>query len=152
MRGYFYTLLITSVCGALCAILASGGFERYIKYIASLVCVAVMIAPLRNLNMSQELDKIQTEMAFPEENSESLLYKTAAEMTETNAEEYICEIVFNEFGIKPIGCNIKIDWEQEEAIIENITLTLNKTETDSAKIKDYLKTLLGGEVDIIETE
>ena len=56
MSGYFYVLLIASVCGAVCTVMVWGGFERYVKYIASLICVALIISPFRDFNIGQEID------------------------------------------------------------------------------------------------
>ena len=56
LNGYFYTLLVASVCGAICSMIAWGGFEKYIKYISSLVCVCLMILPLREIDLREALD------------------------------------------------------------------------------------------------
>lgn len=150
MNGYFYTLLVTSVCGAVCALLASGGYEKYIKYIASLICVLVMISPFRNIDIKDITDNASGGFSLPE-TSQSQLYKTSAEMTEERAETYINEIVFNKFGIKPLSTDIKIDWGKEEPIIENISVFLSKGDfSKSNEIKAYLYEVLGGEVDVIE--
>jgi hypothetical protein len=94
MSGYFYTLLVASVCGAVCMMLVWGGFEKYIKYIASLICVVLLISPLR------EIDIIAfTEDAFENSDVEngahgSDLYAISERITEQSAEKYICDIVY----------------------------------------------------------
>lgn len=151
MSSYFYTLIITSVCGAICAMLAWGGFEKYIKYIASLVCICLIIAPFRDIDLSQAKDLITEEVSSVTPELPNGLYPLAAEITEQRAEEYISEIVFTKFGIKTVSADIKIDWESEEAIIESITVTLSKKDMKySAEASAYLETVLGGEVTIIE--
>lgn len=149
MSQYFYALLITSVCGAVCALMAWGGFEKYIKYIASLICVLVMISPFRGLDFTS-IESIG-EISVPEADSAPALYKTAANLTETDTEEYISQIVFGKFGIKPTAVNINIDWEQEIPTIESIVVMLSKEDSGySSQIKDYLFDVLGGEVTVIE--
>lgn len=150
IKGYFYALLVTSVCSSVCAIAVSGGFEKYIKYIASLICVAVMVSPFRNIDVSEITEKAKAEFTFSEA-SETLLYETAGEITEERAKVYINDIVFNKFGIKPLSANIEIDWGKEEPIIESITLTLSSADFPRKdEVKGYLYTALGGEVEIIE--
>lgn len=150
MSGYFYVLLIASVCGAVCTVMVWGGFERYIKYIASLICVALLISPFRDLNIEQELDSYES-LAAENHVSQAGLYELAAEMTEERAEDYISQIVFSEFGIKTVATDIKIDWEENEPIIEYISVTLASADMDmSEEAKDYLQRVLGGEVNVVE--
>lgn len=152
MSGYFYTLLVTSVCGAVCAMLAYGGFEKYIKYIASLVCLVIMISPFREIDMS-EIETAIPETEASEEEYGNSLYQTAAELTEQKVEVYISEIVFNKFGIKPIATDIKIDWTEEDAVIEEISVALSRSDMESADaVGKYLCDMLGGEVNIVEAE
>ncbi len=149
MSGYFYTLILTSVCGSACALLASGGFEKYIKYIAALVCTVLMISPFKDINTA-EITQGFTEMSESFDASDGL-YPMATQMTEDRAEEYISQIVFSEFGIYPLYTNIKIDWDQTEPIIEKITVALEREHINNSEgIKKYLREILGGEVEIIE--
>ncbi len=152
MNGYFYTLLVASICGAMCAMLAWGGFEKYIKYIASLICVCLMIMPLREVDVSEALNlEAENSDVFLEVSCEGL-YDLAAEMTEERAETYISDIVFSQFGIKTVYADIKIDWKSEEPIVENISVALAKEDMGAeSKVREYLSKELGGEVNIIET-
>ena len=153
MSGYFYTLLVASVCGAVCMMLAWGGFEKYIKYIASLICVALLISPLREIDISAAItdsfDRSEDESSL----SMNGLYAVSEQMTEQKAEEYICNIVFSEFGIKAMDADIKIEWGKTEAVINGIELVLNKEDMSRAEdIKKYLFSVLGGEVSIVEEQ
>ncbi len=148
--GYFYVLLVTSLCSSVCAIAVSGGFEKYIKYIASLICVAVMVSPFRDIDISEITEKAKAEFAISQD-TEDLFYKTSGEITEERIETYIKDIVFNKFGIKPLSTHIEIDWGKEEPIIESITLTFSSADyPKSTEIQNYLYAVLGGEVEIIE--
>lgn len=150
MRGYFYTLLVASVCGAVCAMLAWGGFEKYIKYIASLVCIVLLISPLREIDITKAVEKLNEAVeSLPE--GESPLYETAASLTEREAEKYLTEIVFNKFGIKPIYSDINIDWTLDEPTIQSITVALSVEDMPFADDVDaYLEQVLGGEVTVVE--
>lgn len=150
MKGYFYILLVTSICASLCSAVVSSGFEKYIKYIASLICVIVMVSPLKNIDISQITESAEKEFEAYR-GDEDLLYKTSGELTEERAKDYIEEMIFNKFGIKPLSVNIEIDWGKEEPTIDNITILLSKNHYPKAlEIKDYLFTILGGEVEINE--
>lgn len=153
MSGYFYTLLVASVCGAVCMMLVWGGFEKYIKYIASLICVVLLISPLR------EIDIIAfTEDAFENSDVEngahgSDLYAISERITEQSAEKYICDIVFSEFGINAVDTDIKIEWGKTEAVITGINMVLTVNDMNRAEdIKKYLFSVLGGEVSIVEEQ
>ena len=150
MNGYFYVLVVTAVCGGICSVLVEGGFEKYIKYIAALVCTLVMITPLKDLDMDFESQEFwDLEEVFSDSGTE--LYPLAAEMTEIRGEEYISQMVFSQFGIKALSVDIKIDWGQTEPVIQDIEVVLPKEEAEKKQdIGDYLKKLLGGEVRIIE--
>ncbi len=150
IKGYFYMLLVTSVCGSVCALISSGRFEKYIKYIVSLICVAVIVSPFRDIDIKGIAEKAEAEFSFAE-SSENLLYKTSGEMTEERTQAYINEIILSEFGIKPIATHIEIDWGKEEPIIENIKVYLSSADyPQREEVENYLYTVLGGEVEIIE--
>ncbi|MBR5779086.1 MAG: stage III sporulation protein AF [Clostridia bacterium] len=151
MSGYFYTLLVASVCGTVCMMLAWGGFERYIKYIASLICVVLLISPLREIDISAALsDSLDHSQAEPD-SSVADLYAISEQMTENTAEKYIRDIVFSEFGINAVSADIKIEWGKTEAVIKNIDLVLARNDMNRAEdIKRYLFSVLGGEVRIVE--
>ena len=151
MSDYFYTLLVASVCGTVCMMLAWGGFERYIKYIASLICVVLLISPLREIDISAALsDSLDHSQAEPD-SSVADLYAISEQMTENTAEKYIRDIVFSEFGINAVSADIKIEWGKTEAVIKNIDLVLTRNDMNRAEdIKRYLFSVLGGEVRIVE--
>ncbi len=149
MNGYFYTLLVASVCGALCSMLTWGGYEKYIKYICSLICICLMILPFREIDFA--LEDFDAEAVTTPSNPDDGLYTLSTELTEVRIGEYIDEIVFSQFGIKPKGSYIKIDWTLKEPIIESITVAFSNEDMHLAdKAGAYLSSALGGEVKIIE--
>lgn len=130
--------------------LAWGGFEKYIKYIASLVCVVLLISPLRSIDMSFISD---AEYGVSSESTEAVsdIYAMTAALTEQSAEKYISDLVFSEFGIKAVTADIKIEWSKNEAVIESIVLVLSKGDMNrSDDVKKYLFSVLGGEVSVVE--
>ncbi len=151
MSGYFQTLLVASVCGAVCMMLAWGGFEKYIKYIASLVCVVLIISPFRNFDLSSvDLTDIEESSGTPDSSLPDL-YARAEQMTEQRSEKYISDLVFSKFGIKAVYTDIKIEWSENEAVIVGIEIAVKSDDMPQAEaIKDYLFSVLGGEVTVVE--
>lgn len=148
MKSYFYVLLVASVCGTMCSMLANGGFERYIKYICSLVCICLMIMPFREIDLSKTINAPDFPLDFEE--PEKGLYSVSSQLAETRAEDYISEIVFSQIGIKPQSADIKIDWTLTEPIIESITVSLAYEDMEKAEeTKSYLSNVLGGEVNVV---
>ena len=146
MRGYFYTLLVCSVCGAVCTLLAWGGFEKYIKYISSLVCAVILISPLASL-----LGRDNVELTPEFTQSDASIPIRTHELAEKQAEEYINEMLFNEFGIKEASADIKIDWGQDGAVLLGISVALSGQDLSRAdEICIYLREQLGSEVTVIE--
>lgn len=151
MKGYFLTVLIASVCGAVCVLLSWGGFERYIKYIASVVCLVLIISPLREIDVSEISGAVSEYDTSAEVSDDDFLYRLSGEITENNAEEYISQLVFLEFGIKTVSTDIKIDWESQTPTVESITVSLSAEDCDKCDAaRIYLSGLLGGEVRVIE--
>lgn len=151
MKEYFFCILVSSVIGSVCSMLGSGGFEKYIKYIASLVCLLIILIPFRKTDIKEIINDEKFQWEIQNDNSPSDLDNLSQSMTEKRLKEYINEIVFNKFGINPAGVNININWTEDEAIIQEISVKLSKSNIkDSDDIKAHLEKSLGGEVEIIE--
>lgn len=151
VKGYLLTIIIASVCGAVCVMLAWGGFEKYMKYIASLICIALIITPFRDIDVSQIGDELVDEIDKNVIYQDADLDELASDMAERHAEEYISQIVFAEFGINTVYTDIKIDWDNDSPIITSICVALEQKDMDKqASAKDYLMRVLGGEVTVVE--
>ncbi len=149
MKGYFYVIILTSVCGSLCTLLADGGYEKYIKYIVALICAVIILSPFRELDL-KEIENALSDTHINENISDGL-YPLATDLTEEKTKEYISSIVFSKFGINPISINIKIDWSREEPIIQEIKVYLDSDSMKhSREISEYLSMALGGEVYVDE--
>lgn len=147
MSGYFVTLLVASICGALCAVVSGGGFEKYIKYIASLVCVCLLLYPLREISVSPDISPYMPSSV--DNAGEEGLYSLSSSLAEGNAEEYICEIVFGKFGIKPLYADINIDWTLSEPEVTGISVCIERNSAEASEVEDWLENALGGEVTVI---
>ncbi len=151
MKEYFFCILASSVIGSVCSILGGGGFEKYIKYIASLVCLLIILIPFRETDINEIINNDSIQWESQNENKQADLDNLSQAMTEKKLKEYINEIVFIKFGIKPSDINININWTEDEGIIQEISVKLSKNNMKhSDDIKAHLEKNLGGEVEIVE--
>lgn len=145
MKDYFLTLLIASVLGGILAVLSSGsGFERYIKYIASLVCVVIILSPLKRfISAPFQLPEpafAHAESALPEKKADELL----ASVTKAELDAYIKDILFKEFGIKIPLTDIKIDWTDDSFVITSLVVYLDE---DNKNRQNEVQDFLAGQID-----
>ncbi len=140
MKDYFLTLLIASVLGGILAVLSSGtSFEKYIKYIASLVCVVIIIAPLKSFISAPftlpEPAKSYAETSLPENKADKVLIS----VTKTELESYIKDILFKEFGINIPLTDIKIDWTDDCFVITSVVVYLDEGDRNRQNdVQDFL--------------
>ena len=150
MSSYFLTLLTASVCGAVCTLLAWGGFEKYIKYIASLVCILLLISPLKSIDIQSFAETEGLTDSGIQSNAPDL-YALSSEMAEKSTEKYITQIVFGKFGINAVYADIRIDWNEKEPTVEAITVALKSDDMHLAEgARQYLESTLGSGVTVIE--
>ncbi len=146
MRDYFYCILVASVLSAVCTSLVSGGLEKYVKYICSLICAVAVIMPITaffggeadlNLDYSIEVSEYSAgEYIFGE--------------SEKKACEYIKRIVYEKFGITVRDISIEIYSEDEAAVVGGITVTLEEGDGEYAgEVSDFLLETLGGPVEVV---
>lgn len=134
------TLLIASVLGGILAVLSSGSsFEKYIKYIASLVCVVIIISPLKSfISAPFQMPKAamaNTESSAPENKADQVL----ASVTKTELDAYIKDILFKEFGIKIPLTDIKIDWADDCFVITSLVVYLDEGDRNRQnEVRDFL--------------
>ena len=135
----------------MCTVFAGEKFERYIKYISSLVCICLILLPLKSIDPEKEAEDFEISLPAQTETDKKDLNVLSEDLTENNAEKYICEIVFGKFGIKPQYADINIDWTEKTPEIKNISVTLQKKDNGKKdEIKKYLENILQGEVKVFE--
>ena len=140
MKDYFLTLLTASVLGGILAVLAGGSsYEKYIKYVASLICVVIILSPLKSfISTPFRLPKEYAESSTPEV-SVTGADQVIASVTVSELDAYIKDILFIRFGIKVPVTDIKIDWADNCLIINGITVFLNSDDREyTAEVKEYL--------------
>lgn len=120
MKNYLSTLFCASVLGAVCTAFAGSGFEKYLRYLASLICILLIISPFRDFELSSR----ETEDTF----SASVSGDTLSDLAASVAEQKICDLIgsslYAETGISPLSVRIDIDWTAEEPTVTAVYLTL----------------------------
>ena len=144
MESFFISLITASVIGALSSSLVCKTYEKYIKYIAALICTAIVISPLSGV-----ISKIENLISDTESTSEHSENQTAqqanlliANKTEETAEEYVSNLVFSDLGIRTRSMDIEIESKGTEFSIKSVTAT-TAGEAEIESLKTYLQKLFG---------
>lgn len=149
MSSYFTALLAASICGAVCTLLADG-FEKYLKYVASLICIVIIVSPLVSIKPSSYLPNCDTDTLIPSTDAPDL-YALSCKSAEESAEKYLSDTLFSEFGIKAVSADIVIDWDTESPTAREIIIALGGEDTAHAgDVCRYFENLLGIGVRVIE--
>lgn len=132
LQGYFSMLLTASVLGALCAAFAGSAFEKYLRYLAALICILLVLAPFRSFDASGLLrtDFSGAEVSLPEG-------KTLTELAGAHAESEVCAWIAQSLsaqtGITAAEVRIDIDWTENEPVIRAVCLVLPPEEANRAE-------------------
>ena len=146
MRDFFLTLCAASVTGGIASLISkSNVYERYVRFIAALACVLIILAPftsLKKVDAAQVESEIALAVSEAEAQAESAVTETAVE----SAEKYISECVFTKFGINVIEVSILLDESGRSGVV---ALTLDG-EYDGNALCAYVTALTSLEVCINE--
>jgi hypothetical protein len=146
LKDYFYCILIASVLSAICSSLASGGLEKYVKYVCSLICVVAVILPVvRFFNGG-----IDTKPDFSAEISEYSAQDYISEEAKKRVAEHIKQIVYDKFGITVNDVSIEIYSKDNEVVVGKITLTLDEGDGKyQNEVKEFLLDTLGSAAEVV---
>lgn len=144
LHGYLSMLLAASVLGAVCATFAGGKFEKYLRYLASLICILLILSPFRSWSadalLQPDANGADT-FSLPE--TDTLETRTRA-MTEEQICRQIAAALSAQTGITDPTIRIDMEWTEQEAIVTAIHLTLCDTDASRAEAAmDYLTRTYG---------
>ena len=157
IKQWAFTLVITAVAGSLAnyfTISENGGMKKYVKFACSVVALAVMIMPIKEmfkempgfLNLNNIYANSDSENIDYSENIEQLNELAAAKTNEL-LKERIYDIVYEKTGIKPDDVFIYIGQKDYKDYIEVgvekiiIYMPENTDNSKTEEIKLYLKQL-----------
>lgn len=128
MRAFFLSVLLASLAGALSVSLAGGSaYEKYIKYIVSLLFILVLIAPfasLKTIDYEFEAQETLSEAAdggavYEQQIHEELL-------------RYFDALLQNDLGINARDVRIDIGIQDGEAVVGDITVYVDEADLTEA--------------------
>ncbi len=149
MKNYFLTLFMAAVIGAAVAVVADGKFEKQTRYLISLICVLVIITPLKN---SVEVFK---DLSFPLNNGE----QSGQEQSDYGAwivdrsvkelENTVSQAITRKFGITVMMVQIVTYIEEGTTYVKKITVTLfPDQEAYAQSVGEYIEGLLYTETEV----
>lgn len=139
MRAFFLSVLLASLAGALSVSLAGGSaYEKYIKYIVSLLLILVLIAPFASLKT----------IDYEFEAQETLSAADGGAVYEQQIHEellrYFDALLQNDLGINARDVRIDIGIQDGEAVVGDITVYVD--EADLTEADAYLFAKFGSGV------
>ena len=124
--GHYISVIFTaSVLGAVCAVLAGSAFEPYIRYLAALACILLIVHPFRSFSF----DMPEQENSLQETTPPSDSLQTLAEEL---AKEEICRAIgdtlYVQTGITASTVSIDMEWTEQDVLVTAVHLTLAQKE------------------------
>ncbi len=140
MKSYFTALLFSAVAGGIAAALVGKPYEKHLRYLAALICTAVIVAPIVSL-----VPKI--ELSFPKGDSIELSScDLVAEQAAEDAEVALKNYIFSETGIKAGDVSIEIERVEGQLFLRGVRVKTLQSEQDT--VKGCLDALLGDTAEI----
>lgn len=153
MKGYLLSLLAASLCVALVGILAPSSSQKYIRFIASLFLICVLVAPLPRvlsaINESGELPdliggNVQPPSDYEERMEEALEQASGAYFAET-----LTQLIEERFSIPDgsVRCTVKWNSDGDKFAPERVTVILSGSAIwkNPSEIEAFVSSLLGCE-------
>lgn len=149
MKSFFISLITASVVGALSTSLVCKNYEKYVKYIAALICTVIVISPISEVfsQIKALLSTEETAYTEPEPKNYSASNELIAKKTEETAEAYVSQLVFSDLGISTAAIDIEIESKDGEFIIKTVTAKTTDKK-DREILEPYLENLFGEEPQI----
>ena len=128
MRSFFLSVFLASLAGALSVAFAGGGaYEKYIKYIVSLLLILLLISPFASLkSIDYELEAQETL---------SIAANDGAVYEQQIHEElllYFDALLQNDLGINARDIRIDIGIQDGEAVVGDITVYVDEDDLTEA--------------------
>jgi len=153
IKQWAFTLVLTAVVGGLAnsfVISENGGMKKYIKFACSIVALAVMIMPIKELFFEMPYIFDFNANAYAEtgiyDYKERINELTIAKTNEL-LKQRIYDIVYEKTGIKPDDVYIYIKQSDNfEICLEKIIVCMPENKNNNDEINIYLKQIFNCEV------
>ena len=158
MRDYFMSLIIAAIIGTVLSSLDGEAFEKYMKYIVALVCIMILLLPLKAVvNLTLNIEEYTNTESIPSvSGSEGYIVQRSKQRIESA----VAEAVQRQFGVQTnrVQANIRINDVSEngykkDIVVDSIDVWIKKSEEMRLiEIKSYLSSMLGVEINIFSEE
>ncbi|PWL48106.1 MAG: hypothetical protein DBY40_05560 [Clostridiales bacterium] len=128
MRAFFLSVLLASLAGALSVSLAGGSaYEKYIKYIVSLLLILVLIAPFASLKTIDYEFEAQETLSAAADGGAVYEQQIHEELL-----RYFDALLQNDLGINARDVRIDIGIQDGEAVVGDITVYVDEADLTEA--------------------
>ncbi len=140
MKAFFTSLLYAAIAGGISVAIAGKAYEKHLRYLAALLCTALIVSPLLSVvnTKSLKLPDSQSNLSVDSEAAEKLI---TAQMKE-DAEKHLADHIFSQTGIKPTSVSIQIERENKEAQIKGVKIKIPAGENKTA-VEGIVASLFG---------
>ena len=130
MSAFLKGLLYAAIAGGIASAVVGKPYEKHIRLLSALMCVALLVSPLLRLLPAFSLSPPQLEEGGSADNSiaEALVARQAAEDAEKAAADYI----FTQTGIKVRAISIQIESRQQTLHLSSVSVTVGVAEEAEA--------------------
>lgn len=139
MKTYFTALLFCSVAGGIATVLAGKPYEKHLRFLAALLCTALIVAPIVRASPEIKLEPPSVQGAEPEDCG--FVEKQAAE----DAEAALAAYIFSETGVKPKEISIEIEREGKQMYLRSVRVRAERKDLET--VKGFLDGLFGDELE-----
>lgn len=144
MKSFFLAVIYASVIGGLSAALVGKAYEKHLRYLASLLCLTLVISPFLSLTVGDELGTLEyDEASFSAvADAEELIVA----QTLSDAEEAVENYIFEQTGIKVKSVGIDIESVGNDLYYKKINVCVYNDE-DVSTVEESLSKLTEGSLD-----
>ncbi|HBL85184.1 MAG: hypothetical protein A2Y17_01440 [Clostridiales bacterium GWF2_38_85] len=147
MKNYFMALVVTAVMGTVFTMLSGGVFEKYVKYIVSLICIIIILLPIQSiLGVTFNVESYTYNESMPTVSNSD---KWVLDVSKERIINTISNAIFQKFGIKPCSVDIEIESTEGDIVVNKVIIVLKDTDSKyKSDVKNYLSDLLSIEVEV----
>lgn len=141
MSAFLKALLYAAVAGGIASAAVGKPYEKHIRLLSALLCVALMVSPLLRLvpSLSLKLPQPEEDVSADSAAAAALIARQAAEDGERATADYI----FTQTGIKVNGIRIQIESKQQTLHLCLVSATVGAAEQVAA-VRDCLQQIFEG--------
>ena len=145
MSQFFRSLLYAAVAGGISAATVGKAYEKHVRYLAALLCTAVILTPL--LSLVPDFDTVKPDVGEYASADEYAAARLVGKQAAQDAEVAVTEYIFSQTGIKPREISIQIESKEEGLCITGVSVSIASNE-EAEIIKHCLTGLFGNGVPI----